>query len=97
MRFGRVIGRVVLSQQDPAYQGGRFLIVSPMGREQLLAFEETQVSPISSLVIYDNLGAGQGDVVGFVEGGEATASFDRPTPVDAFNVAIIDEVFYKPL
>jgi len=45
---------------------------------------------------YDNLGAGIGHVIGFTEGAEATAPFDNPTPVDAFNAAIVDEIFYTP-
>jgi hypothetical protein len=35
-------------------------------------------------------------VIGFTEGAEATAPFDQPTPVDAFNAAIIDQIFYTP-
>ena len=29
-------------------------------------------------------------------GAEASAPFSRPTPVDAFNAAIIDKIFYTP-
>jgi ethanolamine utilization protein EutN len=50
----------------------------------------------SSLVVYDNLGAGVGNLIGFTEGAEASAPFDRPTPVDAFNAALIDQIFYSP-
>jgi hypothetical protein len=35
-------------------------------------------------------------VIAFTEGAEATAPFDQPTPVDAFNAALIDQVFYTP-
>ncbi len=96
MRLGHVIGRVTLSKQDPAYQGGRFLLVQPFAPEQFLGAGMTPLAKGNSLVIYDNLGAGVGHVVGFTEGAEATAPFDRPTPVDAFNAAIIDEFFYHP-
>jgi microcompartment protein CcmK/EutM len=46
--------------------------------------------------VYDDLGAGVGDIIGYVEGAEAAAPFKNPTPVDAINTAIIDRVFYNP-
>ena len=96
MRLGHVIGRVMLSQHDPAYAGGRFLLVQPFGREQFAGAGATPLAKGSTLVVYDNLGAGDGHVIGFTEGAEATAPFANPTPVDAFNAALIDEVFYAP-
>lgn len=96
MRLGHVIGRVTLAKQDPAYRGGRFLLVQPFAREQFRGSGMTPLAKGSSLVVYDNLGAGLGSVIGFTEGAEATAPFDDPTPVDAYNAAIIDEFFYQP-
>ena len=96
MRLGHVIGRVTLSRQDPAYQGGRFLLVQPFAREQFNGAAMTPLAKGNSLVVYDNLGADLGHVIGFTEGAEATAPFDQPTPVDAFNAAIIDQIFYTP-
>jgi ethanolamine utilization protein EutN len=96
MRLGHVIGRITLSRQDPAYLGGRFLLVQPFARAQFRGAGLEPLAQGSSLVVYDNLGAGLGHVIGFTEGAEATAPFDEPTPVDAFNAAIIDEIFYKP-
>jgi microcompartment protein CcmK/EutM len=96
MRLGHVIGRVTLSKQDPAYKGGRFLLVQPFGKAQFAGAPVTPLAKGSSLVVYDNLGAGVGHVVGFTEGAEATAPFEQPTPVDAFNAAIVDRVFYTP-
>jgi len=96
MRLGHVIGRVTLSQQDPAYHGGRFLLVQPFGRDQFRGAGMTPLAPGSSLVVYDQLGADLGHVVGFTEGAEATAPFPEPTPVDAYCTAIVDEIFYQP-
>jgi microcompartment protein CcmK/EutM len=96
MRLGHVIGKVTLSQQDPAYKGGRFLLVQPCGREQLKGGPISPLAKGLSLVVYDNLGAGQGHLIGFTEGAEASAPFENPTPVDAFNAALIDQVFYNP-
>lgn len=99
MRFGRVIGRTVLSRQDPALKGGRFLVVSPMGRRELskgLGDDVMSVSASPSVVVYDKLGAGPGDVIGFVEGAEATAPFEHPIPIDAFCAAIFNRIHYQP-
>jgi microcompartment protein CcmK/EutM len=41
-------------------------------------------------VVYDNLGAGLGDEILYVEGTEATQPFDSPIPLDAINVALLD-------
>ena len=38
-----------------------------------------------------------GDAIGFIEGREAAMPFEKPTPIDAINAAIIDNVSYKPL
>lgn len=98
MRLGRVVGRVTLSQTIPAYEGGRFLIVSPYDREHFQQGHEAPegLSKQPSLVVYDDLGGGVGDTIGFVEGAEASAPFEKPTPVDAINAALVDEIFYKP-
>ena len=96
MRLGHVIGRVTLSQQDPAYKGGRFLLVQPFSREQFAGAPLLPLAKGSSLVVYDNLGAGVGHVNAFTEGAEAIAPFDQPTPVDAFNAALVDKIFDTP-
>jgi microcompartment protein CcmK/EutM len=49
-----------------------------------------------SLVAYDDLGGSVGQVIGYVEGREAAQPFDVPTPIDAINVALVDEMFYRP-
>lgn len=99
MKLGRVIGRVTLSRCVPAFIGGRFLIVSPFGPEQ---YERGLDAPVSfgkdpSPVVYDNLGANLAQVIGYVEGREAAQPFAVPTPVDAINAALVDEMFYSPL
>jgi microcompartment protein CcmK/EutM len=99
MKLGTVIGRVTLSQTVPALEGGRWLLVSPFTREQFgqdLAAEPV-VSKEPSLVVYDDLGGGVGHVIGYVEGREAAQPFDQPTPIDAINAALVDELFYRPM
>jgi len=96
MRLGTVIGRVTLSQQDPAYTGARLLLVQPLSPAQMAGAPATPLAKGSTVVVYDNLGAGAGHLIGFTEGAEAAVPFDRPTPVDAYNAALIDRIFYNP-
>jgi len=98
MRLGTVIGRVTLSQTVPALEGGRWLIVSPFTRDyyQQGTAPPTGMGREPSLIVYDDLGGGVGQTIGFVEGREAASPFPRPTPVDAINAALVDEIFYSP-
>ena len=104
MRLGTVIGRVTLSQQEPIYSGGRLLIVQPLSKEQFARPELGRGSgaptqPLAkgaSVVIIDQLGAGQGSIVGFTEGAEASQPFAGPAPVDAYCACIIDQIYYQP-
>ena len=98
MRLGTVIGRVTLSATVPRLIGARWLIVSPFVREQFHG--GTNVSPSlskePSLIVYDDIGGGVGQTIGFVEGREAACPFEKPTPVDAINAALVDEIFFNP-
>jgi microcompartment protein CcmK/EutM len=96
MRLGNVIGRVVLSKQDPAFKGARFLLVHPLSREQFAGGPAVPLAKGDSIVVYDDLGATPGHTIGFVQGSEAAVPFAHPTPVDAYNAAIIDSIFYAP-
>lgn len=73
-------------------------MVNPANRE---VFPRGSAAPATlsrepSLVVYDNLGGGIGDVIGFVEGREAAQPLDPPAAIDAINAALIDHVFYQP-
>ena len=98
MRFGQVIGRVTLSQYDPSFKGGRYLVVLPWlpPRGHHVVAPRDSLAKGNSLVVYDNLGAGVGDIIGYSESGEAAAAFAEPTPVDAYNCAILDSTSYNP-
>ena len=98
MRIAQVIGRVTLNQQQPSFKGGRWLQVNPLDRDQIGGACDTPpaLSSQPTLVAYDNLGAREGDIVGIVEGAEATAPFDEPTPIDAICVAIFETITYTP-
>lgn len=98
MKLGTVIGRVTLSKAVPALTGARWLIVSPFTREHYQRGHDTPpgMGKDPSLVVYDYLGGGVGQTIGYVEGREAAQPFETPTPIDAVNAALVDEVFYSP-
>ncbi len=96
MKIGRVIGHVVLSQHIPEYKGGRWLLVSPLDKKDLLEPANTSITTQPSSVVYDNLGGSTGDLIGYTEGGEATLPFDYPMPVDSYNCCLFDQVNVYP-
>ncbi len=83
---------------EPSFRGARWLVVNPLVADQLntACDIEPGLTALPSLVVYDGLGAGENDIVGFVEGAEATAPFEDPTPVDAITVAIFDQIDHEP-
>jgi len=99
MRLGKVVGRVTLSVVVPPLVGGRWLIVSPYTRDHMQQGKEPPAgfSREPTLVVYDDLGAGVGDSIGFIEGREAAMPFPRRTPIDAIDAAIVDDVSHRPL
>ena len=98
MRLGSVIGRVTLSVTHPGLEGARWLVVSPFNRSHFQngtrALEGLSTEP--SVVVYDALGGGVGQTIGFIEGREAAQPFEKSPPIDAINAALVDEVFYHP-
>jgi len=98
MKLGTVIGRVTLSRSVEPLKGGRFLVVSPFSRGQYAAGLDAKpgMGKDPSLIVYDDLGGSVGQVIGYEEGREAAQPFDQPTPVDAINSALVDEMFYRP-
>jgi microcompartment protein CcmK/EutM len=98
MRIGQVIGKITMSRQDPAFNAATWLMVSPVESRDLntCCDKAPRLSKEPSLVVYDRMGAGTNDIVGFVEGAEATAPFDQPTPIDAITVALFDQINYQP-
>jgi microcompartment protein CcmK/EutM len=90
MRIGEVIGRVTMSRLHPRLQGGRFLLTVPM---PLAALTEGSPARGEDLVVYDNMGAGMGSLIGFSEGREAANPFGKiKTPVDAYCACLIDQI-----
>ena len=96
MKPAKVIGNVTLSQAAPVFKGARWLVLSPQGPDELTGKNASGVSRGWTPVVYDDLGAGVGENILYVEGSEATQPFDHPIPLDAINVAILDQIHFKP-
>jgi len=97
MRLGTVIGRITLSQKEPLYEGASLLIVQPLSKAQFAGAPTVPLAKGSSVIVFDQLGAGQGNIIGFTEGAEATQPFTGDAPVDAYNACIVERIHYSPL
>ena len=91
MRMGTVIGRVTLSVRSPKYIGERLLVTLPWKTDTFSSVDKYD----PAIVVYDQLGAGVGQQIAISEGREAACPFEKPTPVDAYCAALVDEFFYK--
>ena len=90
MRIGEVIGRVTMSKLHPSLRGGRFLIALPMPMDALL---EDSPARGEEVILFDNLGAGPGSLIGISEGREAANPFGKvKTPVDAYCACLLDQI-----
>jgi ethanolamine utilization protein EutN len=91
MRIGKVVGRIVMTQLYDTLVGGRFLLVQVQDRFSLTGQPRKSTE---SLVVYDNLGATDGDLIAFTESREATMPFypEKKVPLDAYNAAILEHV-----
>jgi len=95
MRIAKVIGKLTLNRQMPDLVPGSYLLVRPCNRGTLAG---RNAGNDETVVLYDDLGAREGDLVGLVEGREATAPFwPRKVPYDAYNAAILDDVNFDPV
>ena len=96
MRIARVIGTVTLNRRLPGFPAGRLLIGEALDGAALAALPRhaprAAPSP-ESLVMFDQLGAGAGTLVGVSEGREAAMPFDpQRVPCDAYCAMIIDTI-----
>lgn len=90
MRIGTVIGTVTLSERHPSLAGGSYRVVVPLSLDNLTG---QSTAAAEELVVYDDLGAGQGSMIAFSEGVEAAQPFaPNYKPLDAYNAAILDHI-----
>jgi ethanolamine utilization protein EutN len=85
MHLGRILGNVVATQKYGDLDGLKFLVVQPL--------DHSLKQSGTPLVAVDTVRAGDGDIVYFVLGREATLALERQfVPVDAAVVGIIDGI-----
>jgi ethanolamine utilization protein EutN len=83
MQLARVIGDVVATQKEPAYEGIKLLVIQPNAPDG-----SDSGRP---LVAVDSVGAGVGEWVFFVRGKEASFPFfPKEVAADAGVVGIVD-------
>jgi len=88
MRIAEVIGKVTLSKCHPSLIGARWCVGTVLTWDGLCGDSDGREEPI---VIYDDLGAGEGSRIALSDGAEAAAPFHpRLVPLDAYNAAILD-------
>lgn len=90
MRIGKVIGRLTLNRWYETLAGGRFLLVQVQDRF-VLAGQSRKSQEV--LVVYDHLGARDGDTIGIAEAHGASGPFlPKRVPLDAYNACILEAV-----
>jgi len=88
MRIARVIGKLTLARAEPSLSGARYLIAVPLSLDSL---KSGNASTEEELVVYDELGAAEGQLIALSESAEAAAPFHpNQKPVDAYCAAILD-------
>lgn len=81
MKLGKVIGNVVSTKKEEKLMGLKLLTV------ELLHTSKKEV-----VVAADKVGAGIGDVVIVTLGSASSAAFEKPAPIDAVVVGIVDNL-----
>jgi ethanolamine utilization protein EutN len=90
MRIGKVIGVVTLSRSHPTLSAGCFRMTVPLSLDDLTGSVQPEAE---ELIVYDDLGAGEGSEVAFSEGGEAAQPFyPHMKPIDAYSAALLDHI-----
>jgi len=99
MRIARVIGTVTLNCRELNLRCGRLLVAETFDAKSMAALPEFTARATDmpeSLVVFDELGAGRGQIIAVSEGREAAMPFwPEPVPIDAYCAAILDYVVWK--
>lgn len=91
MFLARVIGSVVSTKKDTAINGRKLLVVRPLLVDEA---QPTRFRPgVNTIVAFDTLGAGAGEIVLLCQGSSARQAEGMKTvPVDAVVIGIVDTV-----
>jgi len=96
MRIARVMGKVVLHASLPEWPHGALLLCEALEDEGLRdpdVYVPRRKPMPESLVVFDEIGAGRGDLVALSEGREAAMPWHPDgKPIDAYCVAILDTI-----
>lgn len=90
MRIARVFGSITLNRVHPTFVGARLKFAVPVTLANLRG-EAPETD--EEVVVWDELGAGDGMLIALSEGAEAAQPF-RPEvkPVDAYAAALLDRL-----
>ena len=96
MRIARVIGTVTLNRKLAELVPGRYVLAETLDGDALAALpacvRRSKPMP-ESLVVFDQLGAGVGQLIAVSEGREASMPFHpEKVPLDAYCAAILDTI-----
>ena len=95
MRIARVIGKVTMTVRMPDILPGSYLIVRTCNRRTL---QGKDAGNDETLVLYDCLAGREGNLIGLVEGREASAPFyPQKVPFDCYNGCILDDLKFEPV
>lgn len=90
MRIAKVIGTVTLSRSHPLLVGGCLKLAVPMTLDELKNRREPHAD---SMVVYDEMGANEGNLIMISEGAEAAQPFYPDVkPIDAYDSGILDDI-----
>ncbi len=90
MRIAEILGTVTLSRAHPELFNATLKLAKPLTMANLNGGKGNE-SP--SIVVYDDLGAGEGSQILLSESREAAQPFYPNTkPIDAYNAAILDTI-----
>lgn len=100
MRLARVKGKMTLNRRLDELPRGALLICEALDANAAKALPDDvpRQSPMpESLIVLDELGAGEGALIALSEGREASMPWwPEHRPVDAYCVAILDDVNIRP-
>ena len=95
MKIAKILGTVTLNRCLPSFKAARLRLAVPLSLDNLSTDSEPDLA--GTLVVWDELGSGQDQLIALSEGVEAAQPF-RPElkPVDSYNAAILDTINLKP-
>jgi ethanolamine utilization protein EutN len=92
MRIARILGTVTLNRSLDSFAAARLRVAVPL---ELKDLDTDQLPATETVIVWDELGAGEGSLIALSEGGEAAQPFHPELkPVDAYNSALLDQLDY---